>query len=82
MPGVLADPKLEVYSGATKIDENDSWSMFPCRAVRARGAFVLVEGSRSAALVVTLPPGGYTIQVRGADGGTGEALVEVYELQP
>jgi len=27
-----------------------------------------------------LPAGGYTVQVSGADGGTGEALVEIYEL--
>jgi hypothetical protein len=82
VPGVLADPKLEVYSGATKIDENDSWSTSLAAQFARVGAFALVEGSKDAALVVTLPPGGYTIQVRGADGGTGEALVEVYELQP
>jgi hypothetical protein len=29
---------------------------------------------------VSLPAGGYTIQVSGADGGTGNAIVEVYEV--
>jgi hypothetical protein len=45
------------------------------------GAFALDYGSRDAASVVVLQPGGYTVQVRGADGGTGEALIELYELQ-
>lgn len=82
VPGVLADPKLEVYSGSTKIEENDSWSASLAPEFSRVGAFPLVAGSKDAALVVTLPPGGYTIQVRGSDGGTGEALIEVYELQP
>jgi hypothetical protein len=43
------------------------------------GAFPLPAGSRDAALVLTLDPGLYTAQVRGADGGGGVALVEVYD---
>ena len=38
-------------------------------------------GGKDAALVILLPAGNnYTAQVKGADGGTGEALVEIYEL--
>ncbi|MBC7366388.1 MAG: hypothetical protein H7343_06170 [Undibacterium sp.] len=44
------------------------------------GAFPLPPGSKDAALVVALPAGGYTVQVSGADGGTGTAIVEIYEL--
>jgi hypothetical protein len=40
----------------------------------------LTAGSNDAALTVNLPAGGYTVQVSGADGGVGEALVEIYEL--
>ena len=29
----------------------------------------------------TLPPGNYTAQVSGANGSTGVALVEIYELR-
>ena len=37
--------------------------------------------SRDAALLVTVPAGAaYTIQVSGVNNGTGEALVEVYEV--
>jgi hypothetical protein len=45
------------------------------------GAFVLAgNSSKDAALLVTLAPGNYTVQVRGADGTNGVALVEVYEV--
>jgi hypothetical protein len=79
--GVLADPKLEVYnSGGTKLTENDNWAASLASTFTAVGAFALDTGSRDAALLATLPPGAYTVQVRGADNGTGEALVEVYEV--
>lgn len=46
----------------------------------AVGAFALSSGSADAAFVATLPPGSYTAQVIGADGGAGVALVEIYSL--
>jgi len=46
------------------------------------GAFGLPEGSRDAATVLSLPPGGYTVQVSGVAGAVGEALIEVFEVQP
>lgn len=39
-----------------------------------------VDDTSSAALVVTLDPGVYTVVAAGADGGTGIALAEIYEL--
>lgn len=36
--------------------------------------------SSTPTLVLTLPPGRYTAQVSGADCGTGQAIVEIYEL--
>lgn len=78
--GVLADPKLELYSGATKLAENDNWSAGLAPTFASVGAFPLDAGSKDSALLITLPPGGYTAQISGADGGTGEALVEIYEV--
>ena len=79
--GVLADPKLEVYSaGSVKLSENDTWNATLTPAFTAVGAFPLDPGSRDAAQLVSLGTGSYTVQVSGADGGTGEALVEIYEL--
>lgn len=79
--GFLLNPKLEIYDGAgVKVTENDDWSPSLAATFTAVGAFALDAGSRDAALIVALPPGGYTAQVRGADGGTGEGLIEIYEL--
>jgi len=81
VPGTLSDPKLAVYNAAgTVIAENDSWSASLASVFASVGAFPLTAESRDAAFTLSLPPGGYTVQVSGSDGGTGEALVEVYEL--
>jgi 7-keto-8-aminopelargonate synthetase-like enzyme len=77
----LVDPKLEIYDGAgVKITENDNWAATLSATFSAVGAFALGADSRDAALLTTLAPGSYTVQVRGADGGTGEALIELYEV--
>ncbi|MBL9201053.1 MAG: hypothetical protein JNL39_11130 [Opitutaceae bacterium] len=81
--GVLADPRLELFNSATvRIQENDNWGGGAELAdtFRAVGAFGLDGASRDAALVATLPIGAYTAQVAGVGGGTGVALVEVYEV--
>lgn len=79
----LADPILTIYQGQTPILTNDDWSEAPgasatLAASTAVGAFALAEGSADAAFVVTLAPGAYTVQVHGAEGGTGTALAEIY----
>ncbi len=80
--GSLADPKLELYAGQSKIDENDNWGggAALADAFTRVGAFGLTANTRDAALLVTLAPGAYTAQVSGANRTTGVALVEVYEV--
>jgi hypothetical protein len=81
-PGALANPKVEIYdaSGA-KIAENDDWDTSLSAIFASVGAFPLIQNSKDAALVVSLTAGNsYSVQVKGADGGVGEALVEIYEL--
>jgi hypothetical protein len=78
--GVLADPKLEVFSGTTKIGENDNWIAADAPTFTSVGAFALNTGSRDAALVATLGVGAYTVQVSGIGNTTGVCLVEVYEI--
>ncbi len=85
VPGVLAQPVVTLFSGAQAVATNSAWNAAANAAAirdtaRAVGAFALTEGSRDSALLVTLPPGAYTIQVAGAGGTTGVALVEVYEV--
>jgi uncharacterized protein (DUF1800 family) len=75
----LADPKLELYSGDTKIAENDNFNATDAPTFAAVGAFALGPGAKDAAIVTSLAPGSYTVQVTGI-GGSGVALVEVYEV--
>jgi uncharacterized protein (DUF1800 family) len=46
------------------------------------GAFALQPGSLDAAVETSLGTGGYTVLVTGNGGGTGVALVEVYDITP
>lgn len=80
--GALANPRLEIFDATgTKLAENDDWDAGLAPAFAAAGAFALPAASRDAALVLTLTAGrGYTAQVSGVGGTTGEALIEVYEL--
>jgi hypothetical protein len=85
VPGTMADPKMALYSQAdtsTPLATNDDWQGAPQlkAAFDATGAFGLNDTSKDAALVRTLPPGGYSVQVSPATGSTGVALIEVYEL--
>jgi hypothetical protein len=49
--------------------------------IAACGAFAYpAGGSNDTAVVLTLPPGGYTVQISGAGGTSGTALVEIYEV--
>ncbi|MBC7366849.1 MAG: hypothetical protein H7343_08570 [Undibacterium sp.] len=83
--GVLAKPSLVVLQGLSPVAANVGWetSADPAAlttAMARAGAFALTPGQSDAALLVTLPAGGYTIQVTGADGGSGVVLVEVYDV--
>lgn len=79
--GVLADPRLEIYRGEVKVTENDNWNSALTGTFVSVGAFLLDGGSRDAALLTSLPAGSSTAWVSGINGGTGEALVEIYEVR-
>ena len=82
VPNTLVDPKLDIYdaSGA-KLTESDNWDGSLAATFASVGAFPFAPNSKDAALVTTLNAGtSYSVWVRGVDGGTGEALVEIYEL--
>jgi hypothetical protein len=83
LTGALADPKLEVYNAhGTLLAANDDWAAALAPMFAGAGAFALETGSKDAAIVVTLTAGAsYTVAVSGVNGATGEALVELYDLQ-
>jgi hypothetical protein len=83
--GVLADPELQVINADDEIvAANDNWgddnTEVTTAATTAAKAFRLATGGRDAALVATLPPGSYTVVVRGVGDTSGVALVEIYEV--
>lgn len=87
--GVLADPQLTLYplNSDIAIAQNDNWQdggqgQTLQDAFQAAGAFQLLNGSRDAAVLVRLPPGAYTAVASGVGGTTGQAIVEVYDLDP
>ena len=78
--GVLSDPRIELFGASGKIYENDDWTS-EIRSVVARvGAFTLPAGSKDSALLVSLAPGSYSVQVRGPAGVGGVVLVELYDV--
>ena len=80
---VLADPKLELRDGrGVLVDSNDNWggSAAVVKAAEKVGAFALPAESRDACLLVTLPPGAYTVHVVGVGATTGVALAELYDV--
>jgi hypothetical protein len=80
---VLADPVLKVYNSAgALVATSDNWSSTDgtAAAATASGAFALDAGSKDAALLLTLAPGGYTFEITAAPGTpvSGEALADIY----
>jgi len=81
--GAAANPTLELFAGATRVDANDDWAGSDelVDTFTSAGAFPLPDrASKDAALIVTAAPGDYTVVVSGAEGAHGTVLVEVYEL--
>jgi hypothetical protein len=79
---VLSDPVLRVYNSAgTLIAANDNWQSDPNHSVvEANG--LAPDNLLESATAQTLPPGTYTVIVRGKQLTPGIGLVELYDLSP
>lgn len=83
---ILNQPKLSVYDRHSNLlASNAGWTAGGLKgdlagAASLVGAFPLPPSSSDSAMILSLDPGQYTFLASGADGGTGEALVEVYAL--
>ena len=78
----LANPTLELRDGnGTLLAFNDDWEDSPAQASQIIGAGLQPQNDMEAAIARSLPPGAYTAILAGQSGGTGVALVEVYNLQ-
>lgn len=78
--GVLSDPVLEVHDATGAIiATNDNWQESANKQAIIDAGFAPTNDKESA-ILMTLKPGPYTAIVRGVDGTTCVALVEVYDL--
>jgi len=79
----LADPKIELHSaveGQPLLAVDEDWDATAQRDLfKSLGVDNWEVGSKDAAIITTLQPGGYTAVVSGADGGSGVALIEVFD---
>jgi hypothetical protein len=84
-PRRYSDPILSIIdsAGATTAT-NDNWetsaNLAELKAATAKVTFPPAVGSLDTALLVSLPPGGYSIQIGGVAGAVGNVLIEVYEM--
>jgi len=79
VPTALADPTLELHNAnGTTAASNDNWQDTQKAQIEQTG--IPPTNVKESAIVVSLPTGGYTAIVRGANNTVGNAVVEVYNL--
>jgi hypothetical protein len=89
VPDALANPTLELHDHTqVLIGRNDDWQRTEIGGIIASDQVTEIQNSHLAptnpaesAIIATLQPGSYTAIVRGVNNTTGNALVEVYDLQ-
>lgn len=80
VPGALADPTLELRdANGALVDQNDNWNSYRADILATNAA---PDDEHEAAILTTLPPGAFTAVVKGVNGATGVALVELFDLDP
>ena len=87
LAGTMPDPQLTVHTTVNSQDEvlaaSAGWGGDPQLAAAAASVYAFawtVPGSNDSAVLLTLSPGNYTVQVSSVSGTAGTALVEVYEI--
>jgi hypothetical protein len=84
VPSPLPDPVLTVYnSSGAAVATNTGWTTNSnpasiSTAALEVGAFALPNPGKDSALLLTLPPGAYTVQITSAGGNSGIALFEAF----
>ena len=78
IPGRLQDPYLELHDSNGNILSNDNWRDTQAAEIQQTG--LAPSDDRESAIVKRLPAGNYTGIIKGADGGIGIGLIELYDL--
>jgi hypothetical protein len=80
LASTLPNPTIKIYRGSTLIAQNDDWNPADAAEMSRLGLFAFPNGSKDAAILTTLEPGGYTAHISDLSGtGTGVALAEIYD---
>jgi hypothetical protein len=79
VPDPLQDPTLELHDGnGALIRVNDNWKDTQQADIQATNA--APPDDRESAILTDVSPGNYTVILAGKNGGTGNGLVEVYDV--
>lgn len=86
--GVLTRPVMSVYTGGESprlLRTNSGWTSEGLKndilvAARMVAAFALIDNSADAAMILSVDPGNYTVEISGVNATSGQALVELYVL--
>jgi hypothetical protein len=80
----MSDPTVTVYNKDQQvIATNDDWtSNSTADQARLQSTDLDPSSPKESALVLSLPAGAYTAVVRGVADGTGNCLVEIYDVDP
>jgi hypothetical protein len=77
----VPNPKLEVYGGSSRFASNADWQTDPrAQTLRTAHPGLVPQNEREAAVLLTLPPGAYTVHGLSEDGTEGVTLLEVYDV--
>ena len=81
VPTPLANPTLTLFDNSGNVTmTNDDWRNSP-DAAEIMSSGLAPTDDRESAMIATLAPGQYTAQLAGKDNGTGNGVVEVYDMQ-
>jgi hypothetical protein len=84
--GVLSDPTMEFYNGATKISQNDDWagdtSVFATSAAVGAFPYTGATSKDSAIYVSAIPLGNDSVKVSGVGAAAGAVIAELYDATP
>jgi hypothetical protein len=76
----VAGTTLYVYSGSTQMSTNSGWQETQQAAIQATG--LAPASTAEAAVLMTVPPGAYTVVVDGTNGAMGTGLIETFLITP
>jgi phospholipase/lecithinase/hemolysin len=80
VPTPLANPILTLFDNSGNMQAvNDDWKN-SADAAEIMNTGIAPKNDRESAIIGNLAPGTYTVVLAGNDGGTGNGLVEVYDL--